>query len=97
MCKRKKFKHIIRDLKHPKPSPIIKMILPKLYSKGFYLSYGHLCILELWLSYKKGLCQDFYDFVYEKRIYNSPQSVRNQIVQLRRMGVVVKDGKLKIY
>lgn len=90
-------KHVVRDLKHPKPSPVIKAILPKLYNKGFYLSYGQLCILELWLSYDKHIGKAFYDTIYKKRIYGTPQSARNQVGALRRMGVVVKNKKLLIY
>ena len=88
---------MLRPLKHQYPSKVIKSFMYPLYAHGHYLPYGQLQLLEYWLTYSKPINQDFYDSVVRKGIYNSPQSARNEIVKLRRLGIIIKKGKLIIY
>jgi hypothetical protein len=88
---------MLRNLKHQYPSQTIKSFLLPLYAHGHYLPYGQLQLLEYWITYKKPINQKFYDNVVLKGIYNSPQSARNEIVKLRRLGIVIKKNKLLIY
>lgn len=88
---------MFKDLKHQKPCKIIQAMLPLLYNKGHYLPYSHLCVLKEWLLYKKPIDPQFYNLCVVKGIYTNAQTARNQMVILRRMGVIIEKQKLLIY